>query len=347
LNPKDPYLVYYGSWSDEMVKQVGEYFKLVILHSDRREIDPKTGKIILKDNVTREQLILFHNKGVKVFAYISIGEDSLTSVEQGNVKNPAKAEGKDTGPCYWDGHSFKNQKPKVTCENKKIARYYLDQKINQKEEFVKGDGKPDRNTGLDSGSLYVNPYDDTWQNLVEAEARRIMSLKIIGADGKEYNGYSGIFLDTLDMAAKTEYTWMQGGIRDLLVRLNNVTKNIIINRGLYFFEKANQGKPLTSDIEKLFWGVMFENLYTEKEGEGIPTPYIYKDHVKRLDELKAQVFVLDYLACSKMKATDPLFDEQKKSAAAHQWLNYVTWDLDKDIRYCFSCEQKPPCKITH
>lgn len=344
LNAKDPYLVYYGRWTDDLVKQVREHFKLVILHSDRREFDPKTKRIVFEDNLTREQLALFHERGVKLFAYISIGEDGLTSAPQSGSTKQKPATGKGDGPCYVTGGGVMTGPPNFKCEKKGVASYYLDQAIKVKgisKEYVKGNGKPDRNSAADSGSLYVNPYDATWRKLVEDEARRIMSIKLKDPDGKEYDGYSGIFLDTLDMGLKEEYEWAQEGIRDIIGLLNQVTQNIIINRGTYFFKKGTDQAKL-EDLKTKVWGVMFENFFTEKpenSNAAIKTPYWkdYKDNfVPQLTGF--QVFALDYLNCSQPDY-DQLAKEQHDEVAKLGWLNYVSWTLDETIRYEFLCEK--------
>ena len=147
IDSTSDYLVYYGSWNDELIFRAQD-FDLVVLEPS---------------NITAEQLqaIRKGHDGIEgtdddviVLAYVSIGE-----VSDGNIS------GNGLGPCYYDPDS-----DAIIYENQGYASFYLDDADHN--------GVPDRNGTW--GSYYVYAGDTTWWDFVEAEADAALAK---GADG--------------------------------------------------------------------------------------------------------------------------------------------------------------------
>ncbi len=147
INSSSDYLVYYGSWNNDMIFRAQD-FDLVVLEPS---------------NITSEQLnelkkghdgVAGTDDDVIVIAYVSIGEAS-----DGNIQ------GNGRGPCYYDSNG-----DSIVYENNGYASFYLDDADHN--------GEPDRNGTW--GSYYVNAGDTTWWDFVDAEVDAAFSK---GADG--------------------------------------------------------------------------------------------------------------------------------------------------------------------
>jgi hypothetical protein len=311
LKPTESYLVYYGEWDDEKIKKAAGRFALIVAAAR---------------SLNAAQLKTFHERQAKVFGYISIGEDGLTSTQGGQ---PAAGDG--SGPRHWNGSEAvsgddkKKDKDKKKDEKKGVASYYVDEyecSDDGKKCKPGHDGRADRNGAADSGSLYVNAGDENWQKLVVAEAERLKAV-----------GFDGIFLDTLDTAGHEELAWTRGGMRKLIVALHAVTKNILINRGLFFFADGPDA-PQAVEIRQNIWGLMFEDFYTEIDHDkniGIKSPYWVNNQTYVARLAGTQVLVLDYIN-SRQKNCQSLAAQQQAEADKAGWHNYVSWELTQTLR---------------
>lgn len=340
LDPSDPYLVYYESWGKlkpSDIDKIRAHFKL----------------LVVSRGITKEDIAQLKADDGKpkplVFGYISIGEDNLKA-EWGGP--PYKGDG--SGPSCSTGKQCKGKskskgKDKDKDKTEGVASFYLDEyiqkKAKKKDWKIGHDGIPDRNSNdPSSGSLFVNTGDPEWRQTVKDEAKRLIN--DVGCDG--------LFLDTLDMADNEAYKWTRPAMLTLISELNEVTPNIIVNRGLFFFDVpvgstpqqiADYNKQL-ADYKSHIWGVMFENFYTtlkdqdkkdkwkgaahEKESQDWNDAYI-----ARLDGV--QVFALDYVNC-KQSDFQKLSDMQRAKVAPLKWRNYISSWLLNEIRYDFKCQ---------
>ena len=202
------HLTHYGAWQESDVA-LFQRFGLVALQPGMYSPSASEAQAIAR----------VRSKGTQVLLYISIGEDASTY----NQAAPARGDGR--GPVHYDA-----KKGTLVYGNKGVASYYLD------EWNAKGfdadsvnkvpDGIPDRQS--DWGACLVNAGDTAWQNVVLAEAARLMAL---GADG--------FFLDTPETADPWHgYGWTAPGMSDLIRRLRQAYpgKFLLLNRGLFFFD---------------------------------------------------------------------------------------------------------------
>ncbi len=256
INSATPYLIHYGNWTPALVNDARNNYKLVILHPSFGNITPADIVSIQKgpDNV------IGNADDVKVFGYISIGEDDHTGPPNlGDGMGPRI----DPRPSYSDPLSdsiapLGNPSPGGTG----VASYYLDDKdLN---------GQPDTNSIF--GGYYVNPGDPAWYQLLKS---RIKSSTLrCGIDelltttyGAGF-GCDGLFLDTIDTPAPnsflaTKYEWTSKAFRDLVKKISddNPTKLLIANRGMFFFNPNL--KPYAYTLRPYINMLMYESYFTD------------------------------------------------------------------------------------
>ena len=347
LDPSDPYLIYYESWKNlkqSDIDKIRSHFKLVVVPRETTREDVARLKV---DNGKPKPL---------VFGYISIGEDGIKSSASAP---PYPGDG--CGPCHRETATPQGQNPKpvgggeTVCTKQQecqpsakdaAASYYLDEyklKPNcdpdNEECLIPGrDGKPDRNSqDPASGSLFVNTESFAWREIVKCEAQRL--LDEVGCDG--------LFLDTLDMGLRDVYRWTRPSMRSLIFELNQVTPNIMVNRGLFFVEEGEgYSAAEIREYKNHVWGVMFENFYISTEDQnngdkwrGVAHGKKAQDwldtYAKRLEGV--QVFALDYINC-KQSDFKKLADAQRAKVAPLKWRNHITSWLLNEIRYDYKCQ---------
>lgn len=350
LAPSDPYLVYYGSWKDlnpAEIDKIREHFKLVILARETTRED--VAKLKADDGKPKPL----------VFGYISIGEDGIKS--SGSAP-PYPGDG--CGPCRRETTTPQGPSPtppgagkikggETVCTRQQECRpdvkdaaasYYLDEyrlKTNcdpDKEEcLIPGhDGKPDRNSqDPASGSLFVNTESFAWREIVKCEARRLI----------DELGCDGVFLDTLDMGWRDVYHWIRPSMRSLIFELNQVTPNIMVNRGLFFVEEGEgYSAAEIQEYKNHVWGVMFENFYTTTRDQDKGPKWKGVAHGKKdqdwLDTYEkrlegVQVFALDYINCA--QSDFQKLSDAQRAKVPPKWRNHITSWLLNEIRYDFKC----------
>lgn len=315
LDPSDAYLVYYGEWNDQsLVDKVRSNFKLVIV-GNKMTKEP-VAKLKAKDG----------KASPLVFCYLSIGEDD-TNAEQ----NGPAYKGDESGPCFNKDttHSDVVTNCSGKGKSKGVASYYLDQYIQEKKKKRKAgqDGRADRNSeDPTSGSLYANTGDTTWRKTVKDEAKRLID--DVGCDG--------LFLDTLDMADNDQYLWARKSMRSLIFELNDITPNLLVNRGFFFMDEDAYPAAEIQAYKNHIWGLMFENFYATTEGviHAIKDMSENEKVSKRLAGV--QVFALDYLDC-KQSDFATASQSQRDKVKSLGWLNYISWNLTKTVRYNYQC----------
>lgn len=219
LTPAKLYGVYYGSWTEDLIRSVTgrtgqRKYDLIILHP--------------KSNITRPQIATLQEAGIKIFCYLSVGEDDV-------LHNASFSAG--SGGSY--------------------ASWYLD--LNR-------DGFPDSND--EWNSYYVDPSNPDWQRALKTFANQggqgwygyDYLMNTLGCDG--------LFLDTVDPNILRVSVQAERMIQLIAGIRQNISpdKAIIINRGLVFFDTHEPGvtEIFRDRLRSLVDGVMFEDFYKEE-----------------------------------------------------------------------------------
>ena len=245
LNHIKNYLVYYGQdWSEENIKKARK-FDLIVIHPGKNNQNINAAlvsKLKRKDKNGRP--------GPLVLAYLSIGED----------ENPER--GPRTSDKEHQGPVARNKDGTFVFAKNGFRNFYVDQRTLR---FTKDgnkiwgqDGLPETKPGTDKlpdengkwNSYFVNVKDKGWQSLLKHKS--FFYLAPYGCDG--------IFLDTVDTASPWgPYGWMQKDMVDLIVKIRSwyPEKIIVMNRGLFLFEKY--GQILNKNVDAL----MFESYVNE------------------------------------------------------------------------------------
>lgn len=302
-----PYIVYYGSWSDEKIERAMSA-RLVIGDFD-------TG------SATREQVQRLRrgvnglegtSDDVTVIAYLSPMQerDRGDGPQVGNAQGPRQIRGDQLGEPSGG-----------------YASYYVDA-LTQDGSRVKSrapDGKPDR-TDSDTG-FRINPADPAWRELLAATARELLIDQ--GADG--------LFLDVLDAAQPSgAYSALIPAASETVRWLSESfpSKYLIANRGFYLFESDPEIWYSRYNVRPYVSAVMFENHYTEWDYDqraGVWSPWAgYFKQTARLqaESEKAdgfQVLVLDYVNPAQVDCAE-LVERQREAVEREgggSWMNLV------------------------
>jgi len=301
------YAVYYGSWKGREIDAASD-FELVVLHP---------GKDL--DNITKDKVRALKKRGVKVIAYISIGE------AEDLPRGPEQDGGE--GPVYFD-----KDKGIVKTGNG-YPSYFLDHRAYRRDDSGffkwKEDGMPDIVPGHDGvpdengrwGSYFVHAGDKAWQDLV------ISRMRVMVWDLEP----DGFFLDTLDTASPWgDYGWMQEDMARFVRRIGDEFPDhyILANRGLFLFEKY--GDIVRPAID----GLMFESFVSEWDWyrkKGFPHRWLGSNiqvleqhvlpHASRPDGF--HLFLLNYLDPKQPDFYNMLADLHQAMGRA-RWTGYVS-----------------------
>lgn len=265
FNASTPYLIHYGNWTTTLVTQAKNNYKMVILHPTSNITSANIASIRTgPDNISGNA------DDVKVFGYISVGEDDRPNA-------PFEADG--NGPRVDPRGSYSGPltdsidplgKPSPTGTG--YASYYLDD-----NDF---DGNPDQNSTF--GGYYVNPGDPAWYQILKTktkatDGRAGIQELLTTTYGAGY-GCDGLFMDTLDTPAPnsfgaTYFEWTAKGYRDLVKKISddNPTKLLIANRGVFFYNPNL--KPYAYTLRPYINMLMFESYYTDSSGSGMATAF--------------------------------------------------------------------------
>ncbi len=328
----DEFIVYYKEWpsnDDAFYKRMGERYKLIILNTG--DLVPPEDIKNIPDKVfayKHGRIKMLRDLGAIVFAYQSIGseniEDNCTKLQKGDkVDRCAYTDDKRIcKPYTGDMHGPCSCTDPAKCCKTGYASYYIDD----------GKGCPVIQGTAEYVSAAVNAGSLVWRQKMQERAKEQMAL-----------GSTGLFLDTLDTA--TDLEWTRAGTITLLQELNNITPNIIVNRGIRLLEYPE----FASAYMKSSWAIMFEDFFTDwKNKQGVPLG---------LDEQKANaeywapmlkdknVLVIDFASCEQLEKHGDLGDKQKE--ALHKanvkngtkWPNYLADINFHEVRYKFKCEQ--------
>jgi endo-alpha-1,4-polygalactosaminidase (GH114 family) len=310
--PDDQFIVYYNSWpgDDEFYKRMGARYKLIILNTDDlvppKAIEGDPEKVrAYKTN----RIKMLRDAGAMVFAYLSIGEENV------QANNNDGYPGDKQGPCNAN-----------RCCKNGYASYYIDNGQCKPVVIVKDDSY---------ASAPVNAGRPVWIIKMKQAGKKQMAL-----------GSTGLFLDTLDTADPNgAFAWTTPGMMKLLKELNNITSNIIVNRGIALLEKPE----FADDYKKLSWAVMYEDFYTEwKEGEGVDLSA--EEQTASLTYWAPKlagknVLVVDFASCKQLEENSAVVSKQKDAVARvnmtanPKWPNYFGDQNFKEVRYRFKCEK--------
>ncbi len=286
--PSAPYMIYYGALNDEVIEMAKTY-PIVILHPAQA-------------NLTREQVANIQ-KGidrddprddVKVFGYISIGEDVRTTGKTAlQMKGDPRFIGDGSGPRVDPRGAFPDSNPHLKGIDVKgapspggtgFASYYLDD-----NDF---DGAPDINKAFNGA--FVNAGDPNWYqtlNLMRKDSSDgIHGLReILSTDYGRGLGCDGIFLDTIDTCAPNSYTdktsfnqsefeWTAPGATQFVKRLRSEypDKYIAQNRGLFFFHPNLPQYQYTTRPYVDY--VVFESFRMDSSPSAVFSPLTFADN---------------------------------------------------------------------
>lgn len=266
FNSSTPYLIHYGNWTPTLVAEARTNYKMVILH-------PSTSNITPADIATIRSgpdLIAGNSDDVKVFAYISVGEDDRPGAPfAGDGAGPRM----DPRPSY-SGPLDDGLDPLGLSSSggTGYASYYLDD-----QDF---DGYPDQNSVF--GGYYVNPGDPAWHAILKTKTKAIdgragIDELLTTTYGAGY-GCDGLFLDTLDTPAPnsfgaTYFEWTAKAYQNLVKNIgdDNPTKLLLANRGVFFYNPNL--KPYAYTLRPYVNLLMYESYYTDSSGSGAASAY--------------------------------------------------------------------------
>ncbi|WP_248926707.1 hypothetical protein [Paenibacillus hamazuiensis] len=205
-NHIDNYLIYYGQWTDSLIEQAREKYRMVIL-------DTRTG-------ITPEQIAKLRagkdphdaSDDVLVLGYVSLGEDLRTEgMTPEQMKQDARFVLDGTGPSTdpRPGAPFPKGAPisqdinlKGKPTNGGYAPFYLNDNFAT-FGTIGNAGEPDFNTNFKAA--FVNPGHPEWFKVL-----REMTLQADHVSGIDelltVYGCDGLFMDTLDTAAPNSFT---------------------------------------------------------------------------------------------------------------------------------------------
>ncbi len=266
LDSSAPYLIHYGNWTPTLVSQARLNYRMVILHPSTSNITPADIAAIRSGPDSTPGTA----DDVKVFAYISIGEDDRPGAPfTGDGEGPRV----DPRPSYF-GPLDDSIEPlgDASPGGTGYASYYLDD-----DDF---NGFPDQNSIF--GGYYVNPGDPAWYEVLKtktkaADGRSGIQELLTTTYGAGY-GCDGLFMDTLDTPAPnsfgaTYFEWTAKAYRDIVKKISddNPAKLLLANRGV-FFHNPNL-KPYAYTLRPYIDLMMFESYYTDSGGSGLPSLY--------------------------------------------------------------------------
>jgi hypothetical protein len=266
FNTSTPYLIHYGNWNSTLINEARTNYKLVILHPSTSNITPANIATIRSG----PDLTAGTADDVKVFAYISVGEDDRPGA-------PFTEDGAgpriDPRPSYSGPLNDSIDPLGIPSDGGTgYASYYLDD-----QDF---NGFPDQNSIF--GGYYVNPGDPAWHTILKtktksADGRAGIDELLTTTYGAGY-GCDGLFLDTLDTPAPnsfgaTYFEWTAKAYRDLVKKISddNPTKLLIANRGVFFYNPNL--KPYAYTLRPHINMLMFESYYTDSSGSGAATAF--------------------------------------------------------------------------
>ena len=221
LDSTSDYLVYFGNWDDQRVRQAHKY-KLVILH-------PGGGSPLISPEQVRDiragaDHIFGTADDVKVIAYLSIGEDyGRPNPQRPGYNDPRTdlpAEFNDgLGPCYFDRDTGQ-----IVFEKRGYPSFYVDEYDLQTNGMAGHDFYPDQNQ--EWGGFYVNSGDPKWQAF-----QKVATYETDGFAGLDYLAHTlkvdGFYLDTVGVSVpwsywntyRGDYYWIRDGHLDYLAKI--------------------------------------------------------------------------------------------------------------------------------
>ncbi len=247
------YLIYYGKWTDALIDQARQKYRLVILDT-RSGISPKQ---IAKIRAGKDP----HDASddVLVLAYVSIGEDLRTAgMSPDDMKKDARFVLDGSGPSIdpragapfpKGGDVPKDIDLKGKALNGGFAPFYLNDNFETFGTIGKA-GTPDFNTNFKAA--FVNPGHPDWFKALldmKIQTDKVSGIKeLLTRDTGQGYGCDGLFLDTLDTAAPNSFTdasssnqgqfeWVQPGMKQLIANIRQAYPDrfLLANRGLFFY----------------------------------------------------------------------------------------------------------------
>jgi hypothetical protein len=335
------YAIYYGqSYAPEVISALLTY-QMVIVHP--------TNSVALTPAIVAQ----LQAAGVKVIAYISIGEDSGASPIVGNSDGPVKYVGGATG---YNATS-------IVPSGATAASFYVDQMWNGTAYI--SDGVPDKNPNFNS--YYILPNGD-WRWVLNEQriggvpgtslpTRSVAGLKQLAgvrisdtdADRTHNFGFDGFFLDTLDTAGPYlnvvgYYSWAAPEVQQTVAFINTTypTKINIANRGAFFHNPnivnpTYNIRPHDYTIRPSINAMMFES-YTLDSDAANPglSPYLSVNRNNYAQKVSAEanrpdgftVLALDY---GVNRAAPLLAQAITEARIMNGWLQHTTPNAALDI----------------
>jgi len=266
----NPYLIYYGNWTEEQVAFARDHYKMVILHPSVSNITPAQIATI-KSGPDRT---VDTKDDIPVLAYISIGEDDRPGGPFTGDGTGPRVDPRNTDSDPLTGIApLGNPSPGGTG----FASYYLDDGVLSDPNSTAGDGQPDRNRIF--GGYYVNAGDPAWLEVLQkmtksANGRAGLNELLTSTEGKGYN-CDGLLMDTLDTPAPnsyglTQYEWTAPGLRSLLASISAAFPDKIMlgNRGLFFHNPNLKHYKFT--LRPYLNLLLFESYYTDGSAPAAP-----------------------------------------------------------------------------
>ena len=291
FSARDPYYIYYGTWSSALLSTVqANGYKLVI-------VEPRVmTRAQIADLQNGADNILGTEDDIRVVGYISFGEDNRPGIYETDANG---------NYVHVDGHRVikpvsGGTGPRVDPRGASPAPGTLGDTLNPDGTASLGlpspagtgyasfyldnppyDGKPDFN-GEFAGA-YVNAGDPAWFDVLKT-----MTYAVDGNSGLDEIltttvgkglGCDGIFIDTMDTCAPNSFSpalqfeWTQPGYRQLLqtVRTTYPGKLLVQNRATFFFNPEFEAYDFTPrpfvDV------VMFESYYADSNDTDTISPY--------------------------------------------------------------------------
>ncbi|NOU84344.1 hypothetical protein GC102_00880 [Paenibacillus sp. LMG 31460] len=252
-NHVQDYLIYYGKWTDSLIDQARQKYRLVIIDT-RSGISPKQ---IAKIRAGKDP----HDASddVLVLAYVSIGEDLRTAgMSPDDMKKDARFVLDGSGPStdpragapFPKGSDVpKDLDLKGKASNGGFAPFYLNDNFVTFGTIGKA-GTPDFNTNFKAA--FVNPGHPEWFKALldmKLQTDKVSGIKeLLTRDSSQGYGCDGLFLDTLDTAAPNSFTdasssnqgqfeWVQPGMKQLIANIRQAYPDrfLLANRGLFFY----------------------------------------------------------------------------------------------------------------
>lgn len=343
------FLVYYGQDYGSTVLTTLKQANIVVLHP--------TNSAQLTPRVVAE----LQGAGVKVIAYISVGEDPAPLDAAGN---PIPIVGNGQGPVRYTGTSTGYDASKIVAANGGVASFYVDQLWSSSQGQYVSDGQPDVNTTF--GGFFIWPNDD-WRWVLNEQRiggvpasslanRSVAGLKQLAgartsatdADRTHDFGFDGFFLDTLDTAgpyvnAWGYYAWaapeMQKTVK--FIYDSYPGKIVFANRGTFFFNPliANPAygiRPYQYSLRPYIHAALFESyaLDSDPSHTGL-SPYLPVNRDNYAQKLMAEanrpdgftVFSLDY---DMGRGATLSAQALQETAVKNGWVEYIapTGQLD-------------------